>query len=165
MQAVQVADPNVIQISDVPVPQDGDETLVRIHQVGICGTDTKILQGKIPVDYPRIMGHEMIGEIAASPPDGPYRVGTRVLIDPGVSCGECHLCRAGRSNLCIAGGLLGRDVDGVFTEFITAPTDRLVEVPEHITDKEAGLLQVLGTCVHAVKRVNPSSGQVAAVNG
>ena len=165
MKAVRVVEPGRLEVVDVPTPDDSDQVVVRIHQVGICGTDTKILSGKIPVAYPRILGHEMIGEVSAAPPNSPYPAGTRVLVDPGVSCGWCHLCKAGRTNLCINGGLLGRDVDGVFTEYITVPINRLVAVPDTISEKAAGLLQVLGTCVHAVKRVQPFPGQVAAVIG
>jgi len=165
LKAVRVVEPGRLDVVDVPTPSDSNQVVVRIHQVGICGTDTKILSGKIPVAYPRILGHEMIGEVAAAPPNTPYPVGTRVLVDPGVSCGWCHLCGAGRTNLCINGGLLGRDSDGVFTEYIVAPVNRLVSVPDTLSDKAAGLLQVLGTCVHAVKRVQPFPGQVAAVIG
>ena len=165
MKAVRVVEPGRLEVVDVPTPSDSNQVVVRIHQVGICGTDTKILSGKIPVAYPRILGHEMIGEVAAAPPNSPYPVGTRVLVDPGASCGWCHLCRAGRTNLCINGGLLGRDSDGVFTEYTVAPVNRLVSVPDTLSNKAAGLLQVLGTCVHAVKRIHPFPGQVAAVIG
>lgn len=165
MKAVRVVEPGRLEVVHVPTPSDPDQVVVRIHQVGICGTDTKILSGKIPVTYPRILGHEMVGEVVTAPSSSPYPAGSRVLVDPGVSCGWCHLCRAGRTNLCINGGLLGRDVDGVFTEYVVAPVKRLVAVPDGISDKAAGLLQVLGTCVHAVKRVQPFPGQVAAVIG
>jgi threonine dehydrogenase-like Zn-dependent dehydrogenase len=75
------------------------------------------------------------------------------------------MCRAGRPNICLQGGLLGRDVDGVFAEYSVVPVNRLVAVPDTISDKAAGLLQVLGTCVHAVKMVRTFPGQVAAVIG
>jgi threonine dehydrogenase-like Zn-dependent dehydrogenase len=52
-----------MEIADVPEPTAGDSVLIRALQVGICGTDVKILTGKIPVEYPRIMGHEMVGEV------------------------------------------------------------------------------------------------------
>jgi len=165
LKAARVVEPGRLEVVDVPTPTEQSQAVVQVHQVGICGTDTKILSGKIPVAYPRILGHEMIGEVSTAPPDSPHPAGTRVLVDPGVSCGWCHLCRSGRTNLCINGGLLGRDVDGVFTEYIVSPVNRLVAVPETISDKAAGLLQVLGTCVHAVKRVQPVPGQVAAVIG
>jgi len=160
-----VTGPDHIEITDVPEPRVRDEVLVRVGHVGICGTDTKILAGKIPVEYPRIMGHEMVGEIVSAPSGSPYTVGTRVLVDPGVACGWCDLCRAGRFNICRNGGLLGRDVDGVFTELLYVPVNRLVPVPASISDKASGMLQVLGTCIHAVKTVSPFPGQVGAVLG
>jgi D-arabinose 1-dehydrogenase-like Zn-dependent alcohol dehydrogenase len=60
---------------------------------------------------------------------------------------------------------MGRDVDGAFTEYVLAPENRLIAVPESVTQKASGLLQVLGTCVHAIKSVDPFPGQVAAVVG
>ena len=165
MRAVRVRAPGVIEVGDVPEPDAGSSVLVRVGQVGICGTDVKILGGKIPVDYPRIMGHEVVGEVVTAPPASPYPAGTRVLVDPGVACGWCHLCRAGRFNICVNGGLLGRDVDGVFTEYAVVPFNRLIPVPASISAKASGVLQVLGTCVHAVKTIASFPGQTAAVIG
>jgi 2-desacetyl-2-hydroxyethyl bacteriochlorophyllide A dehydrogenase len=164
LRAVRVVSPGSIEITDVQEPLAEGSVLVRSGQVGICGTDVKILAGKIPVEYPRIMGHEMVGDVVEST-EGSYAVGTRVLVDPGVACGLCHLCRAGRFNICTGGGLLGRDVDGVFTEYISVPANRLVEVPSAISEKASGVLQVLGTCVHAVKTIDSFPGRVAAVIG
>ena len=165
MRAVRLEGPGAVEIADVPGPGAGDEIVVRVHQVGICGTDTEIFAGRVGVAYPLIMGHEMAGEVVSAPTGSLPDVGTRVLVDPAVSCGCCDLCRAGRANLCRNGGLLGRDMDGVFTEYITAPANRLVPIPGDISARASGLLQVLGTCVHAVKRLHPSPGQVAAVVG
>lgn len=157
--------PGRLEIADVPEPAGNDAVVVRAREVGICGTDVKVVSGGIPVDYPRIVGHELVGEVVSAPPASPYPVGTRVLADPAVSCGLCAMCRAGRPNICLQGGLLGRDVDGVFAEYSVVPVNRLVAVPDTISDKAAGLLQVLGTCVHAVKMVRTFPGQVAAVIG
>lgn len=165
MKAVQVTAPGAIAIADVPQPESGRDAVLKVNQVGICGTDTKIHQGKIPVDYPRVAGHEMLGEVVQPAEGFPFAVGDRVFVDPGVSCGWCDLCVAGRTNICRNGGLLGREVDGVFTEYIVAPGNRIVPVPDTVSDKAGGLLQVLGTCVHAAKTVDPFPGRVAAVLG
>lgn len=157
--------PGVIELGDVPEPSDPTLVKVKVRHVGICGTDTKIVAGKIPVDYPRTLGHEVVGEVVSAPSDSPYLPGARVLVDPGVACGWCDLCLAGKTNLCRNGGLLGRDVDGAFTEYVLVPVSRLVSVPEVISARASGLLQVLGTCVHAVKRVDAFPGRVAAVMG
>jgi 2-desacetyl-2-hydroxyethyl bacteriochlorophyllide A dehydrogenase len=165
MRAVRVVAPGELELATVPEPETSQDVVVRARQVGICGTDVKIVAGKIPVSYPRIAGHEMVGEVASVPAGSPFDVGDRVLVDPGVACGWCAMCHAGRPNICLNGGLLGREVDGVFSEYTTAPANRLVTVPDHIGDREAGLLQVLGTCVHAVKTLTTFPGQVAAVIG
>lgn len=165
MRAVRAVEPNVIELAEVAEPNDQALVKVRVHQVGICGTDTKIVAGKIPVEFPRVLGHEVIGEVVSAPFGSPFTPGQRVLVDPGVACGSCDLCVAGRFNICRYGGLLGRDVDGVFTEYVLAPAERLALVPDNISQRASGLLQVLGTCVHAIKRVDPFPGQVAAVIG
>lgn len=165
MRAVRLVGPGAVEISDVPGPRADDEVVVRVHRVGICGTDTEIFAGRVGVSYPLIMGHEMAGEVVSAPAGSAHAVGTRVLVDPAVSCGWCDLCLAGRTNLCRNGGLLGRDMDGVCTEYIAAPANRLAPIPPEISEKASGLLQVLGTCVHAVKRLRSFPGRVAAVVG
>jgi threonine dehydrogenase-like Zn-dependent dehydrogenase len=85
-----------------------DEVLIRVSHSGICGTDLEISHGGIPVNYPRVMGHEMIGEVVDGSPKRPT-TGTRVIVDPVVFCGACYQCRAGQRNLCPSGGLIGRD--------------------------------------------------------
>lgn len=165
MRAVRVLGADRLEVADVPEPSPDVLAEVRVEQVGICGTDTKILAGKIPVGYPRIMGHEAVGRVETAPSGAHIVVGSRVLVDPGVACGWCDLCLAGRPHLCRNGGLLGRDVDGVFTERVLVPENRLIPVPESVSRRASGLLQVLGTCIHAMRRVGLLPGQVAAVIG
>jgi 2-desacetyl-2-hydroxyethyl bacteriochlorophyllide A dehydrogenase len=165
MRAVRVVGPGILELADVPEPETTGGVLVKASRVGICGTDVKIVAGTIPVDYPRIVGHELVGNVETAPSGVSFAVGDRVLVDPGVACGSCAMCLVGRTNICLVGGLLGRDVDGVFAEYSVAPPDRLLAIPESITDRAAGVLQVLGTCVHAVSALETSPGQVAAVIG
>ncbi len=165
MRAVQVTAPGSVVVTDIPQPDEVQDAILKVDQVGVCGTDVKILAGKIPVSCPVVAGHEMLGTVVQPAEGFPYSEGDRVLVDPGVSCGWCDLCMAGRLNICRNGGLLGRDVDGVFTEYVVVPGNRLIAVPDSISDKAGGLLQVLGTCVHAVKVFRPLPGRVAAVLG
>lgn len=165
MLAVQVSAPGHLRVVDTAEPDATGQTLVKVHRVGICGTDHEILKGGIPVDYPRIMGHEMVGEVVRPGPDGITTPGQRVLVDPGISCGHCRLCRAGRPNICIEGGLLGRDVDGVFATYVAVPETRVLTVPDSVSDTSSGLLQVLGTCIHAQRAVSVMPGDVAVVIG
>ena len=167
MKAVQVTAPGRLAYADVPSPagsRTDAEALVRVETVGICGTDVKILSGGIPVSYPRVMGHEMVGEVVDGGATG-VNAGQRVMIDPAISCGACALCRKGRTNLCLYGGLLGRDADGVFAELVTAPANRLLAVPAHLGPDAATMVQVTGTCVHAQRAAPIFPGDVALVIG
>jgi 2-desacetyl-2-hydroxyethyl bacteriochlorophyllide A dehydrogenase len=165
MRAVTVTAPSSIAIADVDEPGSGGGVLVKCQTVGICGTDVKVLKGAIPVAYPRVMGHEVIGEVVEAPPGSGVAVGERVLIDPASSCGHCDLCHRGRPHLCRNAGLMGREVDGVFAEYVRVPPHRVLSVPDSVSDQAGGVLQVLGTCIHAQKAVDVFPGQVAAVIG
>ena len=165
MKAVQVVAPSELVVADLPEPIDDSQVLIRPQLVGVCGTDVKVFTGKIPVKYPRVMGHEMVGVIDSVPADSHLRPGMRVLLDPALSCGYCDLCRKGRPHLCRNAGLMGREVDGVFAEYVRAPQNALLPVPESISDTAPGVLQVLGTVVHAQRAVSVFPGQTAAVIG
>ena len=165
MKAVQVLAPSELVVADIPEPDEDDQVLVRPLQVGVCGTDVKVFTGAIPVDYPLVMGHEVVGEIQTVPAGSHLSPGMRVLLDPARACGYCDLCRNQRPHLCRNAGLMGRDIDGVFAQYVRAPQNSLLPVPDSISDKAAGVLQVLGTCIHAQRAVSVFPGQVAAVIG
>ena len=139
--------------------------VVQLERAGICGTDLKILDGATPVGYPRVLGHELVGTVRAQTGERRLPGGTRVLVNPGISCGDCYLCHRDRPHLCGHGGLLGRDLDGVFTEAIELEERFLHPVPDRIPPDEAGLLQVLGTVVHSQRPAPVSSDTVAVVIG
>lgn len=165
MRGVQLLDPGVTEVRDVAVPDADGQVLVRMQTVGVCGTDSSIIAGKIPVELPRTMGHEGVGIVEQAGPLGAVSVGQRVLIDPGISCELCDLCRRGRPNLCRNGGLLGRDYDGVFADYVAVAERQVLVVPDDMSTEDAGLLQVLGTCVHAAATAPVRPGDTAVVLG
>jgi L-iditol 2-dehydrogenase len=146
---------------DEPQPA-ADAVVVQVESVGICGTDLSIHSGRIPVDYPRVLGHEIVGRVAGGGSDD---AGARVLVDPGIACGNCLQCREGRTNICIAGWLIGRDRDGGLRDRMTVPVSNLHELPEDLDPTTAPMLQVLATCVHAQRRARVSPGQGVVVLG
>jgi L-iditol 2-dehydrogenase len=96
---------------------------------------------------------------------GVQRPGTKVLVDPGVTCGECPQCRAGRGNICTGGWLLGRDRDGGLREAMGVPDANLYPLPDSFEIGLAPLAQVLATCVHAQRLVSITSETVVVVIG
>jgi L-iditol 2-dehydrogenase len=159
--------PERIALRETDEPHPGPhEVVVRVGSVGICGTDLSIHSGKIPVDYPRVMGHEIVGTVEASG-EGTTEVGIgrRVIVDPGIACGMCRQCREGRSNICTRGWLLGRDMDGGLRERLAVPASNVHSLPDAIDPSVAPLLQVLATCVHAQRRISIFPGESVVVIG
>jgi 2-desacetyl-2-hydroxyethyl bacteriochlorophyllide A dehydrogenase len=166
MKAIVLKAPHTLVQEDIerPALRDG-RTLVRVTHSGVCGTDLKIYQGGIPVNYPRIMGHEMIGEVVEVGDAMDVETGARVIIDPVIFCGQCQQCLSGKENLCPNGYLLGRDRDGGFSEYMLAPSDALFPLPDNISDSCAPLIQVMTTCLHAQRRVDIVPGEAVVVIG
>jgi 2-desacetyl-2-hydroxyethyl bacteriochlorophyllide A dehydrogenase len=165
MKAMVLNGPSQMGLEEVTTPKPGaGQVLVRITHSGICGTDYKIYTGAIPVRYPRIMGHEMIGEVVEAN-GGDLRPGERVIIDPELYCGACFHCRIGQTHLCPNGQLLGRDSNGGFAEFLVAPASQVFRLPDSVNDQEAVLIQVLTTCLHSQRLTPIFAGESVAVLG
>jgi L-iditol 2-dehydrogenase len=165
MKAMVLRAPRDLGAAEVkrPTPRH-DEVLVRVTHSGVCGTDLKIYEGAIPVQYPLIMGHEMIGKVVEGGGDT-FRAGDRVIVDPVNFCGMCFNCRAGQTNLCPNGLLLGRDTNGGFADYVVAPRSHAFLLPDAIDSQSAPLIQVLTTCLHAHRLVNIFPGQSVVVMG
>jgi len=157
--------PHELGVAEVERPKpDRNEVLVRVTHSGICGTDLKIFDGAIPVRYPRIMGHEMIGEVVEGG-DAGIPNGSRVIVDPATFCDMCFNCRAGQTSLCPNGGLVGRDTDGGFADYLVAPRSHVYHLPDSIDNQSAPLIQVATTCLHAHRLVNIFPGLSVVVVG
>jgi len=157
MKAMVLRAPSDLAIDDVAQPQvQPGHVLVRITHSGLCGTDLKIYKGAIPAQYPLIMGHEMVGEVTS---------GERVIIDPVLYCGNCFHCRMGQTNLCPAGGLIGRETNGGFAEYAAVPAGQVFRLPDSVDSRVAPLIQVATTCLHAQRLGSVSLGESVAVIG
>jgi threonine dehydrogenase-like Zn-dependent dehydrogenase len=165
MRAALLEEPGRVAVRDVPSPVAGGRALVRVAQASLCATDLKIAEGQTPVQVPRVLGHEMTGWVETAGPTAAVPAGTRVLVNPALFCGRCDLCTRDLPNLCRNGGLMGRDADGGFAEFVAVAESQLHPVPATVPDAEAALLQVLSTCVHAQSGLRSSLGDRAAVIG
>ncbi|HEV3329381.1 MAG TPA: alcohol dehydrogenase catalytic domain-containing protein [Bryobacteraceae bacterium] len=166
MQAMVLKAAGQLTLDKVTTPSGGaGDILVRISHTGLCGTDLKIYNGAIPVTYPRIMGHEIVGEVVDSNGTSSMRRGDRVVIDPVVFCGVCFHCRNGQTNLCPHGSLIGRDTDGGFAEYASVPASHAFRLPEAIDARTAPLIQVATTCLHGQRRTPLFVGESVAVVG
>jgi L-iditol 2-dehydrogenase len=131
-----------------PVARPG-EVLVRVEAVGICGSDMHAFHGmdeRRPA--PLILGHEAAGRVISGP-----RAGTRVTIDPLVTCGQCEVCRDGRSHLCKQRQIISMPPRaGAFAEIVPIPEINIVPIPDHLSTIHAALAEPLAVSWHAVRR-------------
>ena len=165
MKAMVLTAPGELVLDEVAEPQaDARQVLVRVTHSGICGTDYKIYNGSIPVRYPRIMGHEMAGEVVDAG-GADVRPGDRVIVDPELFCGSCFHCRIGQTHLCPNGLLLGRDANGGFAEYLVAPATQVFPLPDSIDRRASPMIQVLTTCLHAQRQIDIFPGEHVVVLG
>ena len=98
------------------------EALVRVHRVGVCGTDLHAFRGRQPFfSYPRVLGHELGVEVVEPGGSGEIRRGDRCAVEPYLNCGSCIACRTGRPNCCTSLSVLGVHQDGGMREVIAVP--------------------------------------------
>ncbi|MBT8400724.1 MAG: alcohol dehydrogenase catalytic domain-containing protein [Rhodothermia bacterium] len=140
-----------VRVSEESIPRGvvGNE-LVRLTCVGICGSDLHWYEeggiGDAQFERPLVLGHEPAGVIF----DGP-REGTRVAVDPAVSCDRCSFCAEGNPNLCSDLRFAGHGLeDGAFREMMVWPSSSLIPVPDVLSDLEIAMLEPLGVAIHAV---------------
>jgi threonine dehydrogenase-like Zn-dependent dehydrogenase len=148
-----------------PVPASG-QALVRVHRVGVCGSDFHALAGRHPIyTYPRVLGHELAGEIVEVPDNSlGLRAGDRCAIEPYMSCGHCRTCGVGRTNCCEQLRLIGVHVDGGMQGFIGVPIE-LLHKSSLLSLDQLALVETLGIGAHAVKRSQLRPGESAVVVG
>lgn len=153
MQSVVCRSPGELALEQRPLPQPGvGEVLLRIRRIGLCGTDMHIFRGTQPyLSYPRVMGHELSGEVVSAPPDSGLAPGDPVYVMPYLSCGACVACRKGKSNCCMRIEVLGVHRDGGMAEYLALPA-QFVFRTDGISLDDAALLEFLAIGKHAVRR-------------
>lgn len=167
MQAVVFPEPHRISVENVADPgYEADEVIVRVSQVGICGTDLHIYRGEYHSDFPLIAGHEFVGEIVEVGKDvGRLQPGERVAVDPNLNCGECYFCRQEQANHCLDWQAVGVTRPGAFAEYVAVPARACYLVPDDLTDAQAAFVEPLSCVVHALKRLRVSPGDEALIFG
>ena len=157
-----------IRIEDVSIPKiEHDEVLVKVKAVSICGSDlhayTGVSKRRIP---PLVMGHEFSGEIVKIGSSVKnIREGERVVVEPILSCGTCRLCRLGRNNICETLKLVGLQVSGAFSDYVSIPAKKCYTFPKTMSFEEASLVEPLAVAVHAVNLVSLEKNEDIGIIG
>src|ERR1700676_2475163 len=147
MKALSLAAPKNWQRIDIagPAQPAAGETLVRVHRVGICGTDISGYLGKMPFySYPRIPGHELGVEVVRVGADvAGVRPGDRCSVEPYMNCGRCFACKHGGCNCCENLQVLGVHTDGGLRPRFVVPARKLHSSAKLTLDQLA-LVETLG---------------------
>ncbi|HKS97404.1 MAG TPA: alcohol dehydrogenase catalytic domain-containing protein, partial [Terriglobia bacterium] len=168
MRQVILEQPGRFVCADAAPPaRQANEALVRVHRVGVCGTDLHAYAGEQPYfTYPRILGHELSVEVVETSMAGEtgLQPGDRCAVEPYLSCGDCHACRLGKYNCCEQLRVLGVHTDGGMREYLAVPADRLHKSGKLSLDQLA-LVETLGIGAHAVQRSGLRAGENVFVVG
>lgn len=155
-----------------PIPQpQANEVLVKIEAVGICGSDLHYYeQGRIGgfiVEPPFVLGHESAGTVVQTGTAVTrLKVGDRVALEPGKTCGQCEFCKSGRYNLCPDVIFFATPpVDGVFQEYVAHEASLCFKLPDSVDSVSGALIEPLAVGFHAVRRGEAAIGQTVVIFG
>ena len=169
MKAVYMKEPWSIEVKDIEQRKpEKNEALLAIKAAGICGSDIGAFRGTNGlVSYPRIIGHELAGEIISIPEDNPkgLKKGDKVVVDPYLYCGKCYPCSIGRTNCCNDLHVLGVHVDGGMAETFAHPADMLVKAPEDMSWEMMACAEPLTIALHGIHRLGLKAGEHIAISG
>jgi L-iditol 2-dehydrogenase len=171
-RAAVLTRPGEIALEERPVPEPGPrEVLVEIAAVGVCGSDVHWYEhgriGSLVADAPLVLGHESMGRVVGTGAGATkHAVGDRVTIEPGVPCGRCRECRAGRYNLCRDVAFFGTPpVDGAFTNYVTIHEDFAFALPDELSDEAGALMEPVSVAIWACHKAGVTAGDRVLVTG
>jgi len=139
--------------------------IIKINRIGICGTDLHAFEGTQPFfSYPRILGHELGGELVDFDDAPGFTKGEAVTFIPYFNCGTCIACRSGKPNCCSNIKVFGVHIDGGMSEYVSVPSYSLIH-GEGLSADELALVEPLAIGAHGVRRANVQPGEFVLVVG
>jgi 2-desacetyl-2-hydroxyethyl bacteriochlorophyllide A dehydrogenase len=170
MKTIRLEEPGRLALfsAEEPPPTSiqPEEALVRVHRIGVCGTDIHAFSGRQPFfSYPRILGHELgVEVVAVGSSTKNVKPGDRCSVEPYLDCGSCIACRRSKPNCCVNLQVLGVHTDGGMREAFVVPSRKL-HPSESLTLDQLALVETLGIGCHAVERARVEASEFALVIG
>ena len=168
MKSVCLKRPGEIALADIPQTRRGKgEILIKVRSAGICGSDIGAYKGVNPlVTYPRIIGHEIAGEVVEVPDDETDLMPRdRVILEPYVYCGHCYPCSIGHTNCCENLTVRGVHIEGGMAEYVSHPRHLLHKVPDNIPWNIVPMAEPLVIAMHAIKQAETRAGEHVVISG
>lgn len=157
-----------LRYEDVPVPKiAAGEVLVKVRAAGVCGSDVPRVMTKGTYSFPLVPGHEFAGEVTqvGDNTSASVNVGDRVAVFPLIPCGKCAYCQIGEYAQCDSYDYLGSRRDGGFAEYVAAPADNLIPIPDNVDFDCAAMAEPASVALHALRRTGVDTGDNVAILG
>jgi threonine 3-dehydrogenase len=167
------AERGVNYVTDHPDPKAAPgQVVIEVAAASLCGTDRELYEWTpsaqaFNLDLPVVLGHEGAGTIVeVGPGVTNLRIGDRVALESHLICGQCFSCRTGDAHTCERTRIIGMHIDGLFAQYMAAPQDICLKLPDHASLEVGALLEAAGVAVHAVQRASYAvAGRAVLVSG
>jgi len=165
MDALACIAPGKLAYQLIPQPlHTGGNTILKIKRIGICGTDLHAFEGTQPYfNYPRILGHELAGEIYETDRVD-FQKEEPVTIIPYFNCGHCIACKTGKPNCCVSLQVFGVHIDGGMSEYVSVPSYSLLHAQGLNLDQLA-LAEPFAIGAHAIRRAGNMKNEFVLIAG
>lgn len=168
MKQAVLEQPGRVLIRDVPLPEPGPgQILLKIKEIGVCGSDIHAWHGKHPyIRCPIVQGHEFSAQVVKSGSGARgFRAGDNVTVMPQVVCGTCYACRHGNYHICSSLKVIGCQVDGAAQEYFAVDASLALRLPPGMSYEIGATVEPVAVGVHALSRLGPVNGRRLLVLG
>jgi L-iditol 2-dehydrogenase len=168
MKQAVLEQPGRVVIRDIPQPEPGPgQILLKIKEIGVCGSDIHAWHGKHPyITCPIVQGHEFSAQVVkAGPGARGFRAGDNVTVMPQVVCGTCYACRHGDYHICSSLKVIGCQVDGAAQEYFAVDSSLALKLPAGMSYELGAMVEPVAVGVHALSRLGSVKGQRLVVLG
>ena len=166
MKTLVCTTPGVLDYEETEKPLlTAGNAIIKIKRIGICGTDLHAFEGTQPFfNYPRILGHELAGELVEFDNATGFEIGESVTFIPYFNCGTCIACRSGKPNCCASLKVCGVHIDGGMVQYLSVPSYSLMHA-EGLGFDELALVESLAIGAHGVRRADVKPDEFVLVIG
>ena len=169
MRQAIMTSPGIIEFREIPEPGpiNGNEILLRIKKIGVCGSDIHVFHGKHPATpYPVVQGHEYSAVVEAVGSNVTrVKPGMRATARPQLVCGKCGPCLRGQYNACQELKVQGFQAPGVAQDLFVVSEDRIVPFPDSMTFEQGAMIEPAAVGAHSTNRVAELKGKNVVVSG
>ncbi|MEM2104755.1 MAG: alcohol dehydrogenase catalytic domain-containing protein [Candidatus Bathyarchaeia archaeon] len=165
MKAAVLKGPRNLTVTQVADPRIGSrDVLIKVEAASICGSDVHMYKEGLGGEI--VIGHDFSGVVKEKGHEvSKFKRGERVTAEIVRYCGKCFYCSKGKYNLCLNARYMGFDVNGAFAEYVAAPAENIIKIPEKVSLEEAAVLEPVALALHTLSFINRKNNEWVAIIG